>query len=112
MDAHSRGHRSWLVVNNDYRWLLDPRQAAFWVYIDGELAGIAPLGDRLTVPVDPGPHTVRVRLWWYRSPRIEVELKPGEVARFSADLPRKPLPRQIMLGLFWPFRVMSLKKTG
>ncbi len=113
MHARKQGHGSWLLVVNDYQWIGNPRLGAFSVYVDGRLAGIAPLGEDLNVQVDPGRHTVRVRGWWYLSPRTQVDVKPGETARFSADIPQgKPFWRRMGRAIFDPFHSLSLKRVG
>jgi hypothetical protein len=100
-----------LVISNDYQWIGNPRAAGFAVYIDGRRVGVAPLGERLSVQVEPGSHVLRVRLWYFLSPHIAVDVKPGETTLFSADIPRTlPLWRK-MRGLVDPFHWLSLEKV-
>jgi PEGA domain len=101
-----------IVVANDYQWIGDPRVVGFTVYVNGRRAGVAPLGEALSAQVDPGTHVVRVRLWWFLSPRVTVSVNPGETVRFSADRPRTlPWWRQLR-GLVDPFHWLSLDRTG
>ena len=101
-----------IVVANDYQWIGDPRVVGFTVYVNRRRAGVAPLGEALSAQVDPGTHVVRVRLWWFLSPRVTVSVNPGETVRFSADRPRTlPWWRQLR-GLVDPFHWLSLDRTG
>jgi hypothetical protein len=100
---------SWLEVVNSYRWIGDPRLGRFRVYVDGKAVGTAPLSGALRVPVDPGHHVVRVRLWWYLSPRVETDAVVGQVVRFEADIPRQlPVLRQMARITLRPFHSLSL----
>jgi hypothetical protein len=101
-----------LVIANDYQWIGNPRAAGFAVYVDGRRAGVAPLGDRLSVPVDPGTHVLRVRLWYFLSPHVKVDIQPGEVRRFSADIPRTQPWRRKIRGLVDPLHWLSLEEVG
>jgi len=76
-----------IVVFQDRNWSGDPRLAAFTVSVDGKKVGQATLGSSLRVPVSPGSHTVRIRQWWYRSPRITVEVSSGSNVKLKADAP-------------------------
>jgi hypothetical protein len=110
--------RSWLVVFNTYSWAGPlPRSQAFQyqygngdlgVLVDGKLAGVAHSQDDVNIPLEPGRHTVRVGgVLWFRSPRIQVDLKPGEVARFTGGLPPAAW-RRLVFGFFVPFRSLAL----
>ena len=78
-----------IAVTNDYQFLGNPAAAGFTVYVDGKRAGVAPLGETFSQQVEPGMHILRVRLWYFLSPRVNLDLRPGETRRFSADIPRK-----------------------
>jgi hypothetical protein len=109
MDAQR--NRSWIVVDNVRQWIGDPRLAGFAVYVDGVRAGLAQLGESITAPVAPGRHSVRIRGWWFLSPRVDVVLKAGEAARFSADISREtPVWRRIARAIVDPFHSLSLAK--
>ena len=103
-----------IAVTNDYQWIGNPAAAGFTVYVDGKRAGVAPLGDTFSQPVEPGTHVLRVRLWYLLSPRVRVDLRPGETRRFSADIPRKPpLLRRMVRGMADPLHSLSLEEiTG
>lgn len=113
--------RSWLVVFNTYSWAVplpgwQPSRAFqaqygngdIGILVDGKLAGVAHMQDDVNIPLEPGSHTVRVsRSPWLRSPPIQVDLKLGEVARFTTGL----LPavwQQLVFGFFVPFRALTL----
>jgi hypothetical protein len=99
-----------IVVANDYRWIGNPAAARFTVYVDGKRAGVAPPGDTFSLQVVPGTHVVRVRLWYFLSPRVKLDLRPGETRRFSADIPRKlRLWRRMMRGMADPLHSLSLE---
>lgn len=107
------GQKTRIVVANDYQWLGNPQAAGFAVYVDGKHAGVAPLGETFSRQVDPGRHVVRVRLWYFLSPRVELDVKPGETRRFSADIPRAlPLWRRMVRGMVDPFHRLSLQEVS
>jgi hypothetical protein len=81
--------------------------------VDGKRAGVAPLGETFSQRVAPGPHVVRVRSWYFLSPRVKVDLKPGETRRFAADIPRKQrLWRRMMRGMADPLHSLSLEEIS
>jgi hypothetical protein len=99
-----------IVVTNNYQWVANPAAAGFTVYVDGKRAGVAPLGAAFTKQVQPGAHVLRVRLWYFLSPRVKLDLRPGETRRFSADIPRKvPLWRRMLRGMTNPLHSLSLE---
>ena len=103
---------SQIVVANDYRWVGSPAVAGITVYVDGKRAGVAPLGDTFSQHVVPGVHVVRVRLWYFLSPRVKLDLRPGETRRFSADIPRKLRSwRRMMRGMADPLHSLSLDEV-
>jgi hypothetical protein len=98
-----------LVVENAYQWVGSPGAGGFVVYVDGNRAGLAPLGGQLRVLIDPGQHIVRVRLWWYRSPALTLTFGPGGIRRLSADIPRQRMVLvRIARGIFDPLYSLSL----
>lgn len=114
MDSQSANETTGrIVVTNDYQWIGNPGAAGFAVYLDGKRAGVAEIGQTFSQQLQPGPHVLRVRLWYFLSPRVKLTLRPGETRRFSADRPRTlPLGRQ-MRGLVDPFHWLSLREiTG
>jgi hypothetical protein len=54
------------------------RVRAYRVCLDGEEAGRVLAGDRLSLPVEPGRHTLELRIDWARSAKVEVKLAEGE----------------------------------
>jgi hypothetical protein len=75
---------------------------------------VAPPGETFSQQVEPGTHVLRVRLWYFLSPRVTLDLRPGETRRFSADIPRKlRLWRRMMRGMADPLHSLSLEEiTG
>jgi hypothetical protein len=103
----------WLEVVNNYRWVGDPRFGRFKVYIDGKAVGLAPLFDTLRVPIHPGHHTVRVRLWWFLSLPVKIEIGSGQTVRLGADIPRDlPVPHRMMRMGLHPLQSLSLGVVG
>jgi hypothetical protein len=103
-----------IVVANDYQWIGKPGAAGFTVYVDGKRAGVAPLGQTCSQQVEPGAHVLRIRLWYFLSPRVMLDLRPGETRRFSADIPRRRrLWRRMVRGMVDPLHSLSLEEiTG
>lgn len=100
-----------IVVHNKYAWIWDPRFGKFAVYVDGRLSGFAPLDDSLTVGVPVGPHVVRIRAWWFMSPRVNVEASPSTRVELNADISRGVEPfRRVARGLFIPWKALSLER--
>lgn len=101
-----------IVVRNCYQWIGDPRLGKFAVYIDGKRRGSVPLSSSLVTNVPSGRHTVRVRLWWFMSPGIPVDLAPGETVAFDADIPRADaLARRMLKGALSPWHWLCLEKV-
>jgi hypothetical protein len=76
-----------IVVFQDRTWMADPKLGAFTVYVDGRRVGVAPVLGELVVPINPGPHRVRIRQWWFRSPAVEVVVETGAAVRLRGDIP-------------------------
>ena len=87
--------------------------ARFHVRLDGHKAGFVPLHGSMTTSVMPGAHTVRVRLWWYRSREVEVTVTSGETMELVADIRReRPVIKRIAELMFRPGSSLSLKPSG
>ena len=99
-----------LIVANNYRWIGNPSAVGFIVYLDGRRIGVAPLGEELAVQVDAGRHIVRVRLWYFLSPKLAVEARPGQTLRLSADKPRGKGRWRQLRGLIDPFHWLWLEQ--
>lgn len=113
MDSRSADENtSRIVIANDYRWIGNPGAAGFTVYVDGKRAGVAPLGETFSQQVQPGTHVLRVRCWYFLSPRVTLDSRPGETRRFSADIPRTLPWWQKMRGLVDPFHSLSLEEIS
>jgi hypothetical protein len=110
--ARASGDSGTLVVENAYRWVGRPSLGAFAIYVDGKWAGLAMLGDQLTVRLSPGQHTVRVRLWWYLSPTVTVTIAPAKTRRLSADILRQQMiVTRFVRMMFDPFHSLSLQEV-
>jgi hypothetical protein len=99
-----------ITVVNDYPWVGDPRLAATSVYLDRRRrrAGVAPVRGRLDLEVSPGNHEVRVRIWWFRSPKLLVEVKPGTPCVVRADKPHGTSGGATLRLAFRPLTAWSL----
>lgn len=53
------------------------------VWIDGSIHGTLRAGERRCFEVSPGQHTLRVTIDWGSSPQLDVDVAPGEAARFK-----------------------------
>lgn len=58
------------------------RARAYEVLLDGHRIGEVGNGREFTTAVEPGKHSIRLRLDWTGSPTLEFEIEPGETARF------------------------------
>jgi hypothetical protein len=110
--ALGRNHEAVIAVRNDYLWNLNPESGEFIIYIDGRCAGRAALEATEEIPVAPGTHTVRVRLWWFFSHRMTVDVDPGSAVYFRADIPRNGnFLFRMMKGMFDPFHFLVLEEV-
>jgi hypothetical protein len=107
----AREHAARIDIANNYRWVGNPAAAGFTVYLDGKHAGVALVGQTLSQQVQPGPHVVRVRLWYFLSPSVTINMPPGDTRQFSADIPRTLPWWRKMRGLVDPFHWLSLEET-
>lgn len=62
---------------------VDSQDRELYVSVDGGPNSILRYGDSVTIPVDPGPHHLRVHNTWSRK-RAEFDVAPGQEVRFSA----------------------------
>ena len=88
LDLVNSDSRTGIEVFQDRQWAGDPRLGTFTLYLDGTRAGLVRPLSKLRVDVEPGPHSLKTRQWWYRSPVITVEVEAGEVVRLKADGPK------------------------
>lgn len=105
------GSTARIVVANHYRWIGNPAAARLTVYLDGRRAGVAPFGQTFSQQAEPGTHVLRVRLWYFLSPPVKLDLRPGEARHFSADIPRALPWWRKMRGLVDPAHSLSLKEV-
>ena len=66
------------------------RLRRYQVMIDGEQVASIKHGERIDLPVTPGKHTVFLQISWARSPRLEVELAPGQVVTLECAPTNSP----------------------
>jgi hypothetical protein len=110
LEAEMASDVATVFVQNEYRWLLDPRYGRFTVFADGRKVGRADLGQRLEVALPAGKHSLSVALWhWYRSPKFACQLNPGDRVVLYADLDRRgPLVLRFGKGMVAPRRALYL----
>ncbi len=106
------GRRATIVVATERDWFGDPRFGTFTVYLDGTKAGKVPPRGQLVLGCDPGGHVLRIRQWWYFSPRFDVDLAPDTVARFQAELGTGSLPRRSLRLMFAPWRSLEISGSA
>jgi hypothetical protein len=109
-----RVNYSWISLRNDYMWKgVNPDQGAVFVYVDGKRSGPADLESVRKVPVYSGKHTVRVRLWWFLSPRVTVNVNAGHTVYFRCDMPmNRSFFYRMAKGMFDPFHLLVLEEVG
>lgn len=54
---------------------------SYKVIIDGQEAGRIKRGQRLEFPLTPGRHVIFLRIDWCSSPRLELDVQPGQTVR-------------------------------
>ena len=99
-----------ITVENNYRWMLDPRYGRMCVYVDGSKVGAADLAASLTIDVNAHEfHTVRVRLWWFRSPLLRLSFGDDENRRLYANVRKDlSLSRGLARMMFKPMTSLYL----
>lgn len=105
----------WISVRNDYMWNgPNPRSAIIFISIDGKRKGAVPIQETERIPVYPGMHTLRARLFlWYRSPRVKVNVSPGSTVPLRADIQRSgSFFLRMLRGMFDPFHCLVLEEIG
>jgi len=99
-------------VQHRRTWFGDERLGAFRLSLDGQQVGVVMPGETLDLAVTPGPHTLGIRQWWYRSPPLAVEVDPSEVVLLDADVDRSVGAfRRFLILLFKPSRALTLART-
>jgi hypothetical protein len=98
-----------VTVFQERSWFGDPRLGAFVLSIDGKRAGVVRLQDSLTVAIQPGPHTFRIRQWWYQSPAVNLDVSLDHSMRLKADIDRSLSAFRLWLRfLFTPWKALTL----
>jgi hypothetical protein len=98
-----------LVVRNRYAWVGNPRLGQFAVYVDGHRVGTARLSESIEILATAGTHVLRVRLWWFLSPRLTVSLVADETLKVDADIDIQiPAGRRMLRLAYKPFQSLSL----
>jgi hypothetical protein len=99
-------------VDHRRTWFGDQRLGAFRLSLDGQRVGVVMPGEIFDLTVTPGPHTLRIRQWWYRSPPLAVEVDPSEVVLLDADVDRSVGAfRRFLILLFKPSRALTLARS-
>ena len=109
-ERQPRERVSWIVIKNDYKWMLDPRYGRMTAYIDRRRAGRIDLGGAVSKEVTAGQsHQVRVRLWWFKSPTVTLTLGENETRTLRADIPRdRPVLANMATMMFKPWGAMHV----
>jgi hypothetical protein len=104
---------SWIYLRSDYMGP-DDFYARLSVYIDGKRRGLARYGDYARIPVYPGPHTLRVKIYgWYGSPSVQLDVLPGSILYLRGDIPRSGnLLIRILKGMLAPWRWLVLEQVA
>lgn len=105
----TNGH---IVVASHRKWFGDQRLGTFTVSLDGSSAGKLLPDGAVDLTCDPGPHTVRIRQWWYRSEPTQVLVSADQAVSLNADIHREgnALVRMARF-LFTPSKALSLTKS-
>jgi hypothetical protein len=61
------------------------RMRAYKILIDGAATGTIKAGESITVPVDPGLHSVQLKLDWCTSPTVTVETTTAGSTKLSCS---------------------------
>lgn len=79
------------------------RARAYGVHVDGQERGKLKHGESLDVQMEPGAHSVKMKVDWCRSKEHTVQLAEGETASFEAA------PRFVLIAIvaaifyFWGY---------
>jgi hypothetical protein len=102
---------STIVIFQSGQWTGDPRLGAMVASIDGKRVGLVlprgsfkadtfpfkrrwwrpsdlPVQERVSIGLTAGHHVIRVRLRWFRSPPVEVDVAAGQVVQLAAGIDR------------------------
>ena len=101
-----------ILIENDYKWLLDPRYGRITAYVDRRRMGRIDVGRVLSMEVTAGvSHRVRVRLWWYASPALTLTLGQDETRTLRADIPRgRSVLANMATLMFKPWGAVQLRE--
>jgi hypothetical protein len=101
---------STLKVVNEYQWAFDPRRGQIHVYVDGKHRAAMVNDETYSQSFDPKTsHNVRVRLWWYMSPRVTVAPSSQEtVTLYAGRRTDLSVARAMLLMCFRPLHSLKL----
>lgn len=85
------------------------RLRAYRVEIDGTSVGLVRPGESISIPVSTGQHSVRLRIHWCSSNRVDVAMRPGE--QIFLDGSGEPSLGLLYL-VFRPHRYLRLQRVG
>jgi hypothetical protein len=97
-----------IVVSRDKAPWRD-RGRKYKLLVDGTVVGRLTQGDTVTHQVEPGPHSVQVKIDWARSPEIQCSVASGQ----SAQLVCGPGGSSMRVdALFHPGKYVRLEQIG
>jgi hypothetical protein len=98
-------------VTNVYKWLGDPRFGSMTLYVDGHRAGKISPGSTFNVLCIPNvDHVVRVKLWWFLSPRLKIMVEPGGSVQLNVDIEKtKSILFRMWYMLIHPLTCLSIE---
>lgn len=83
------------------------------VLVDGQQAALIANGETKTIPLEPGMHTVKLKIDWCGSNEVTFQLAAGETASFQCGPNLEGVP--VLLGffrvLFSPGRYLYLTRA-
>ncbi|MFZ1995169.1 MAG: hypothetical protein WAU75_13730 [Solirubrobacteraceae bacterium] len=88
---------STVTLKREATGAIELRRSAFEIMLDGQPAGSIGRHQTVEVPVDPGPHTLKVKTGRYSSPARTFDAADGENINFRCNG-----------AILWPQYVASL----
>ena len=85
---------------------------AYEIILDGENVGIIFISQTISVPVEPGHHSLKMILDWASSEEINFSIGSGEEIRFECE-PRLPIVAILLIPfylIFKPNKCIVLKR--
>lgn len=73
------------------------------VEVDGTRVGVVKYNSETTFSLAPGPHQVAVKMDWYKSNPVHLDVETGQTYRLRASQSKGVLPFLLMLGALGAF---------